>query len=98
MSDNLPISRHLMQPNDPMEPPRSRATPPQRPTGGAGAALNALVQPAYDRDFSGLSGRDLELLLPIARRAYVEEAAMRLGIALPDPEDTHPINDEEDPR
>ena len=68
-----------------------RTNPAQRP----GTARNARRVPEYGRDFDGLSQDEVELLLPIARRAFVEEAAARFGAV---PEDEHDSTHEEDYR
>ena len=62
-----------------------RTNPAQRPGTRPGTARNARRVPEYGRDFDGLSEEEVELLLPIARRAFVEEAAARFG-AVPDDE------------
>ena len=72
-----------------------RPTPTQRAAKRPGTAKNARRAPAYGRNFDGLSADDVELLLPIARRAYVEEAAARFGVV---PDDEHDSTHEEDYR
>lgn len=62
-----------------------RTNPAQRAGRRPGTAQNVRRVPEYGRDFDGLSADDVELLLPIARRAFVEEAAARFG-AVPDDE------------
>lgn len=72
----------------------ARPAPAQRAGRRAGTAENGRRVPEYGRDFDGLSADDMELLLPIARRAFVEEAAARFG-AVPDDEQnsTHEEDD-----
>ena len=65
----------------------ARPAPAQRAGRGPGTAENGRRVPAYGRDFDGLSEEEVDLLLPIARRAFVEEAAARFG-AVPDDEQT----------
>lgn len=71
-----------------------RTNPAQRAGRRPGTAQNVRRVPEYGRDFDGLSADDVELLLPIARRAFVEEAAARFG-AVPDDEQnsTHEEDD-----
>ncbi|RCS63675.1 hypothetical protein CIK73_15940 [Brachybacterium alimentarium] len=72
-----------------MEPSRVCVAAPEWPGTGTGTASNDPRAPAYGRDLAGPSQHDLELLLPVARRVYVEEAAIWLGIAPADQQDTH---------
>ena len=73
----------------------ARPAPAQRAGRRPGTAENSRRAPAYGRDFDGLSAEEVDLLLPIARRAFVEEAAARFGAV---PDDEQASTHEEDER